>query len=856
VKEDLKMMRYLRTRLFVLAPLVAVLLAGGCSDSSNNTTEPGDTTAPAAITNLAHGTVTATSVVLTWTAPGDDGSTGTAGAYDIRYSTATITEGNWASATQAPSEPAPVAAGGAQTFTVTGLSPGTPYYFAMKAADEVPNWSALSNVVPAQTLPEEPEDTTPPAAITNLATGTATTTSIVLNWTAPGDDDATGTAGQYDVRYSTSTITEGNWASATQATGEPVPGASGSAQTFTVTGLSPDTPYHFAIKTADEVPNWSALSNDAQGTTAQTGDTTPPAAITNLATGTATTTSIVLNWTAPGDDGSVGTAGQYDIRYSTSTITEGNWASATQATGGPAPGAAGSAQTFTVTGLSPGTPYYFAIKTADEVPNWSALSNDAQGTTAQAADTTPPAAVTNLATGAVTTTTIALSWTAPGDDGSVGTASQYDIRYSTSTITEGNWASATQVTGEPVPGAAASAQTYTVTGLSPSTPYHFAIKTADEVPNWSALSNVAQGTTGQPADTTPPADITTLSAIPAGPNTVDLIWTAPGDDGSTGTASQYDVRYSKSPISNTNWASATQASGEPSPGVAGDPDQMSIDGLDPDTDYYFAIKTSDEVPNTSGLSNVPMAHTPPVQSLPPGLTVPTFPDSVCITSDDQYAQLAKMIASSQLAIVSAYASLGSAFLGPLGGADWQQAGEGCWDWDYSVLGCSYHYQACKTGTVYTYTLTINGSCYGPTFDNWVAFRAVVDEAAYTGTFYYYVENSTDIQLAWVWTWAADENSGSYTFYEGDPTSAPIQAQVTWSRSADQNVYDMTYEVPGSTKWVSHFEKNPCSGYYRSFQWDDTVPRWWMDQEIIWNADGTGSWVTYDDTGTETDRHEW
>ena len=46
----------------------------------------GDTTAPAAVGNLAAGTPTSSSLTLTWTAPGDDGSTGTASSYDIRYS--------------------------------------------------------------------------------------------------------------------------------------------------------------------------------------------------------------------------------------------------------------------------------------------------------------------------------------------------------------------------------------------------------------------------------------------------------------------------------------------------------------------------------------------------------------------------------------------------------------------------------------------------------------------------------------------------------------------------------------------------------------------------------------------------
>ena len=110
-------------------------------------------------------------------------------------------------------------------------------------------------------------------------------------------------------------------------------------------------------------------------------DTIPPSSITNLDVSNPTSDSITLTWTAPGDDGDVGVASQYDIRYSTSPIDEGNWDTATQVVGEPAPKPAVSAESFVVTDLLPGTTYYFAIKTADEVPNWSDLSNVASGTT-------------------------------------------------------------------------------------------------------------------------------------------------------------------------------------------------------------------------------------------------------------------------------------------------------------------------------------------------------------------------------------------------------------------------------------------------------------------------------------------
>ena len=94
------------------------------------------------------------------------------------------------------------------------------------------------------------------------------------------------------------------------------------------------------------------------------------------------TNSVTLTWMAPGDDNNVGQAEVYDIRYSTSSITEDNWPSAIQASNPPDPQIAGSAETITITGLSPDTFYYFAIKTKDDADNWSALSNIATKKTA------------------------------------------------------------------------------------------------------------------------------------------------------------------------------------------------------------------------------------------------------------------------------------------------------------------------------------------------------------------------------------------------------------------------------------------------------------------------------------------
>ncbi len=248
------------------------------------------------------------------------------------------------------------------------------------------------------------------------------------------------------------------------------------------------------------------------------------AAQAKLEAAVASANSVTLHWTAPGDDNNAGTASQYDVRYSTSPITDANWTSALQASGEPTPQAAGTPESFTVTGLLPATSYYFAIKTADEVPNWSPLSNVVMIATDQ--ETTAPSAITNLSTPTVTSASVTLRWTCPGDDGSVGQASTYDIRYATVAITDANWNSASQVANEPSPLAAGQTQSYTVTGLNPNTTYYFAMKTADEVPNWSTLSNVVSTTTG--AEQNPPATISTLNAVLPTQSSLTLVWLAPG----------------------------------------------------------------------------------------------------------------------------------------------------------------------------------------------------------------------------------------------------------------------------------------------------------------------------------------
>jgi hypothetical protein len=120
---------------------------------------------PTRITDLAAAMVSDQSVLLTWTAPGDDGLSGRATSYELRRSSQPITDANFASATVVPISLTPQAAGSAEQFAVLGLTPGAAYYFAIRALDDLAAASPVSNNVSVTTLAT---DTVPPAAVKDL----------------------------------------------------------------------------------------------------------------------------------------------------------------------------------------------------------------------------------------------------------------------------------------------------------------------------------------------------------------------------------------------------------------------------------------------------------------------------------------------------------------------------------------------------------------------------------------------------------------------------------------------------------------------------------------------------------------
>ncbi len=112
--------------------------------------------------------------------------------------------------------------------------------------------------------------------------------------------------------------------------------------------------------------------------------------IEDLATSGVSQNSVTVGWTIPGIDGMSDRPGRYDIRYAQSPLTEANWDAATQVLGEPEPADVGDTQSFTITGLNPGTTYHFGLKTSNtSASTVSSLSNVISATTTGSGNRAP-----------------------------------------------------------------------------------------------------------------------------------------------------------------------------------------------------------------------------------------------------------------------------------------------------------------------------------------------------------------------------------------------------------------------------------------------------------------------------------
>jgi hypothetical protein len=429
---------------------------------------------------------------------------------------------------------------------------------------------------------DAPPDTDPPSfgGIIN-AIDAQTDGEVFLTWTAATDDSPPIS---YNVYVDTVTpVVPGPGT---------LYGTTGSATGITVSGLNNNQVHFFVVLAEDNFGNEQAAGVEKNAIPTET--VAPAFGGLTSATDANTDGEVYLTWVTASDPSGPIT---YLIYWST---TPGGQDFGTPDDTSVNPIGA------TVTGLANGTTYYFAVRAMDNGGYIDDNTAEYSAKPTLAADSVAPTfnGLTS-ANDANTDGAVTLAWNAATDP---STPITYNIYVATSSGNQDFNADPYATTSSPTG--------TTVSGLVNGSDYWFVVRAQDSVGNEDENTNESARITPSlgSGDATPPADILDLTvSADAGQiysNYLLLSWTAPGDDGTFGTATSYDIRYSESPIiDTTSWDAATQAPGLPVPQAAGTTEYFYVSSLESNTTYYFAIKTSDEIPLESSLSNSPSGKT-------------------------------------------------------------------------------------------------------------------------------------------------------------------------------------------------------------------------------------------------------
>jgi endoglucanase len=316
-----------------------------------------------------------------------------------------------------------VASPTATTYTNTGLTNGTAYFFVVSATNSV-GTSANSSQVSA--TPQAP-----PSAPTGL-TATAGNAQVALSWTAVSG------AASYNVKRAT-------------VTGAPYTTvASPAVANYTNTGLTNGTTYFFVVSA---VNGGGESANSAQASATPAG---PPPAPTGL-TATPGNGQVALSWSASSG------ATAYTVKRS--TVSGSGYANVVTQAG----------TSYTNTGLTNGTTYFFVVSAAN--------ANGSSANSAQVSATPAPPSAPPTPTGLTATAgnaQVALSWNA-----SAG-ATAYDVKRST--VSGSGYATVSSPT----------ATSYTNTGLTNGTAYFFVVAAKNAVGSSANSAQVSATPTAAP----------------------------------------------------------------------------------------------------------------------------------------------------------------------------------------------------------------------------------------------------------------------------------------------------------------------------------------------------------------------
>ncbi len=501
----------------------------GFSTEVNKTFTSSDTTAPL-ISGITAGSITETGATISW-------STNEASDTQIQYGTTTAYGSETTLNTTMVTS---------HSEALSSLAPATLYHFRVLSRDAAGNLTTSGdNTFTTAT----PPDTTPPA-ISGIASSNIGTTSATITWTT---DEASDTR----IEYGTST------AYGTFSTLNPSLITSHSQD---LSGLSPNTTYHFRVLSRDAADNLATSGNNTFNT-ASPSDTTPPVA-SGITASNIGTSSAVITWAT--DEGAssqveYGTTTSYGLFSSlgTSLVTS---------------------HSRSLSGLSNNTTYQYRIISKDSAGN-TVTSGNNSFTTSSSVDTTAPV-ISSINAGGITGSGATISWT-------TNEAATSKVEYGTTTA----YGSSTTLDNT-----LRTNHSQTLSGLSASTTIHYRVISQDGSGNTS-LSGDNTLTTGAATDSTGPV-ISNVTILSTSSNSVTITWTT--DEVAT---SQIEYGTTTAYGSSTTKNETLQIS-----------HNQTLTGLLEDTQYHFKIKSADGFGNLTetGDTSLQTAKSGTGDTTPPG----------------------------------------------------------------------------------------------------------------------------------------------------------------------------------------------------------------------------------------------
>jgi len=401
----------------------------------------------------------------------------------------------------------------------TGLTQNSTYHYKVTSVDAAGNSSSSAD----QTCVTPQADVTAPT-ISSVVVSGITTSGATITWT-------TNEASDSWVNYGTTTSYGTNAPSTPNA-------SMVTSHSVTLSGLSQSTGYNFKVVSKDASNN-SAESGNFTFTTA-TPDTTPPT-VSAVTASSITGTEATITWTTNESSDS-------RVDYGATTAYGSNRTNASLVT----------SHSISLSGLTPGTTYHYKASSKD------ASGNNGQGSdlTFTTLDTVAPT-LSSVSSGSITETTATITWTTnePADGLVVfGPTTSYGSNDSSAALT--------------------TSHSFSLTGLTPGSVYHYRVTSKDAALN-SSNSGDLTFTTASPADVDPPL-ITSVSSGSIGNTTATITWST---DEPSDSRVDFGTTLSYGGVE-SNAAFVTSHS-------------VNLTGLAQNTTYHFKVTSKDGANNSA-----------------------------------------------------------------------------------------------------------------------------------------------------------------------------------------------------------------------------------------------------------------